>query len=81
MRSAVAGSVAPRLPGANGGQGFGALTGTGLSLALASKLVAWNTAVPIMVATETLNGAIRRVPSMGTSHTNMSLLSIRYCTV
>jgi len=48
---------------------------------LNSKLVASNSAVPIMVATVTLNGAIRRVPSMGTSHTNMSLLSTMYCTV
>ncbi len=34
-----------------------------------------------MVAMETRNGARRRVPAMGTSHTYISLFSIMYLTV
>lgn len=47
----------------------GAFTGTVPAFASVSREVASSRAVPIMVATDTRNGAIRRVPAMGTSHT------------
>lgn len=47
----------------------GAFTGTVPAFASVSSEVASSRAVPIMVATDTLNGAIRRVPAMGTSQT------------
>lgn len=42
---------------------------TAAALAWVEKVAASNTAVPIMVATDTLNGASRRVPARGTSQT------------
>lgn len=73
--------VAPAVAARDVAHGLGALTGTVLSAGSISMASASSTAVPIMVATDTRNGAIRRVPAIGTSQAKTSLLSAMYLTV